>query len=312
MHGQARERISDIAQSDSPGLAFAAIVLANAALAFGPWFVRLADVGPVSVAFWRLALAVPVLAAMTAASGWRPGVSLRGLAIGLILGGVCFAADLTSWHVGILRTTLANATLFGNSATLFFPIYGFLVVRALPSRTQALALLLAVIGAALLMGRSYELSTRHLAGDLLCLLAGILYTVYLILMTRARLVLAPLPALTLSSIASVAPLLLFALVMGERIWPHHWGPLVGVALASQVFGQGLMIYALGKLSPLVVGIGLLTQPVIAGIIGWFAYGEMLGLPDLTGAVLVAIALVLVRKREPAMLPMPASAPTSET
>ena len=40
---------------------FAALMGGNVALALGPWSVRLADSGPVSSAFWRLALAVPVL-----------------------------------------------------------------------------------------------------------------------------------------------------------------------------------------------------------------------------------------------------------
>ena len=50
------------------------------------------------------------------------------------------------------------------------------------------------------------------------------------------------------------PLLLFALLLGERVVPQHWGPLIALALASQVFGQGLMIFALGQLSPMVIGI----------------------------------------------------------
>jgi drug/metabolite transporter (DMT)-like permease len=208
---------------------------------------------------------------------------------------VCFAADLASWHLGILRTTLANATLFGNSATLIFPIYGFLIARAWPTRAQGFALLLATVGAVLLMGRSYQLDPTNLAGDLLCLLAGLLYTVYFICMARARDTMAPLPALALSTLASVAPLLLFAWALGERIWPGDWAPLIGLALASQVLGQGLMIYALGKLSPLVVGIALLTQPVVGGAIGWIVYGEKLGAPDLVGIALVAVALVLVRR-----------------
>ena len=49
-----------------------------------------------------------------------------------------------------------------------------------------------------------------------------------------------------------------------------------------------------SLSPLVVGIALLTQPVVAATIGWLVYGERLGAADLVGAVLVAVALVLVR------------------
>jgi drug/metabolite transporter (DMT)-like permease len=47
---------------------------------------------------------------------------------------------------------------------------------------------------------------------------------------------------------------------------------------------------------------LLTQPIIAGTIGWLVYGETLGAADLTGAVLVAAALVLVRRGPPQQLP----------
>lgn len=284
--------------SAPPATALAALLIANVALAFGPLFVRIADTGPVASAFWRITLAAPVLIVIALASGWRPyrlGPSIWAL---VAFAGVFFAADLASWHLGILGTTLANATLFGNSATLFFPIYGFLVARALPSRVQGIALLLATIGGGLLMGRSYELSPANLVGDLLCLLAGILYTGYFILMARARETMAAVPALAVSTVASILPLLIMAVALGERIIPDHWGPLVGLALASQVIGQGMMIYALGKLSPLVIGIGLLIQPIVAAIIGWVAFREQLGLADLIGGVLVAIALVLVRRPTP--------------
>jgi drug/metabolite transporter (DMT)-like permease len=276
-------------------LPFAALLLGNIALAFGPWFVRAADVGPVAAGFWRLALGVPMLFAILLVGRSRALDGTRGLWGVLILAGVAFAADLAAWHVGILHTTLANSTLFGNSATLMYPIWGFLVARAWPTRQQGLALALAAIGAGLLLGRSYELSPQNLFGDLLCLLAGALYTVYFILMARARTAMAPLPALAWSSLFGTLPLLIFAWALGERIWPDNWTVLLGLALASQVIGQGLMIYALGHLSPLVVGIALLTQPVVAGTVGWIVYDERLGVPDFIGAALVAVALVLVRR-----------------
>jgi len=282
--------------SQAPALA--ALVVANVALAFGPWFVRLADTGPVASGFWRIALAAPLLGALALATGARRERLGGGLWVALVAGGLCFAADLASWHLGILRTTLANATLFGNSATLIFPVYGFLVARTWPSRTQGLALVLAAAGAGLLMGRSYSLDARNLAGDALCLLAGILYTAYFICMAHARERLRPVPALALSTAASVLPLLLFAHALGERIWPDRWAPLVALALASQVLGQGCMIYALGRLSPLVIGLALLIQPVVAALVGWIAYGERLGTADLIGAAMVAVALVLVRRGGP--------------
>jgi drug/metabolite transporter (DMT)-like permease len=280
-------------------LPLAAMLAGNMALAFGPLFVRAADVGPVASGFWRMALAAPLLLVLAYAGGARPLRGARGMLPMLGIAGLAFAADLASWHVGILHTTLANATLFGNSATLIFPIYGFIAARALPTRMQGFAFALAAAGAGLLLGRSYELSPENLGGDLLCLLAGTLYTIYFVVMARARETMAPLPALALATIASVLPLLIAAWAMGETIWPQHWGAVVGLALASQVIGQALMIYALGHLPPLVMGIGLLTQPVVAGVVGWVGYNEKLGALDFLGAALVAAALVLVRSTPPA-------------
>jgi drug/metabolite transporter (DMT)-like permease len=311
MHEAVPQRKTEAASRSIPPqatepLALLCVAVANVALAFGPWFVRVADTGPVASAFWRITLAAPLICVMALASGARPQRLGAGLWITLALAGIAFAADLGSWHMGILRTTLANATLFGNCAVLIFPLYGFLVARRWPARGQAYALLLALAGGVLLMGRSYDLDARNLAGDLLCLSAGILYTVYFILMTHARRVMAPLSSLALSTLASILPLLGFALLLGERVMPQHWTPLIGLALASQVLGQGCMIYALGRLSPLVIGIALLIQPMVAGAIGWIVYGERLGAPDLMGAALVAAALVMVARR-PAVAPVAADA-----
>ncbi len=281
-----------VPSSSSRG-AIVAVIAANVALAFGPWFVRLADTGPVAAAFWRIALAVPVL--LVAAAWVDRGALRRGRLLwpALLVAGVAFALDLGSWHVGILGTTLANSTLFGNCAVLIFPVYGFLAMRRWPTRAQGAALALAAIGGAVLLGRSAELSPRHLAGDLFCLLAGVLYAVYFIVMARVRREMPPLPALALSSLASLLPLLLIALALGETIVPTDWTPLLGLALVSQIVGQGLMIYALGHLSPLVIGLALLVQPVVAGTIGWSVYGEALTPLDAVGALLVAAALAIV-------------------
>jgi drug/metabolite transporter (DMT)-like permease len=275
--------------------AFAALMISNLCLAFGPLMVRLADVGPVASGFWRLAIAAPLLLLLGRATGSPiPRLAPRTwLLIGL--GGLFFAADLAAWHSGIVQTKLANATLFGNITTFTFALYGFLVARAWPGRNQGIALLLAATGVILLLGRSYELSPRHFAGDLLCLLAGFFYTGYLVAIERARAALKPLPVLAIATLAGILPLLGFALLLGQQVMPEDWTPLLVLALSSQVVGQGLMVYAIGHLPPVVVGLGLLVQPVIASVIGWMVYGETLSTTDWIGAVAIGIALVLVRR-----------------
>ena len=276
----------------------AALLIANALLALGAMFVRVADTGPVASAFWRMALALPLIAAMAAFGPKSSGRMTPSLIVIIAVSGVLFAADLACWHVGLLQTKMANATLLGNSATFIFPIYGFVVAQLWPTRRQGLALVLALIGAAVLMGRSAELSRANLIGDLLSLLAGVFYAAYFVAIARARDTLAPLPLLGWSTVASALPLLLFAYALGEQIMPTRWTPLIALALCSQVIGQGLMVYALGRMSPVLIGLTLLTQPVVAAIVGWLMFNETLGALDLVGATLVGLALVLVREPAP--------------
>src|SRR5438132_3524771 len=274
--------------------AFPAVVIGSCALAFGPWLVRLAGVGPVAAGFWRLALAVPFLFAVAALTGqpvhW-PGRRMTGL---VLLAGFFFAADLAAWHAGIHLTKLGNATLFGNTSSFVFAIWGLWLARRMPSVIQALALGLAALGAALLMGSSFELSPRHFAGDLLCLVAGLLYVGYLIAVQHGRGSLKPLPLLFLASAFGAAMLLPLSLGLGERIVPSDWTYVFLLALGSQVIGQGLLVYGIGHVPPLIVGLVLLTQPAISALVGWTVYGEALRPLDWLGAAAIATALVLVR------------------
>ena len=278
-------------------LAFPALLLGNVALSFGPWLVRLADVGPVAAGFWRLALALPFLLLVGRFAGQPALWPRRALVITVLVAAVFYALDLAAWNAGIRMTKLGNSTLFGNSGSFVFAIYGLILAHRLPSAKQAGALILALAGAALLMSRSYELSPKNFAGDLLTLVAGLFYGGYLIFVERGRIELKPLPLLILATAFSVPILVVISLGLGERIWPHDWTPVLIFALSSQVLGQGLLVYSIGTLPPLVVSLGLLTQPAIAATIGWLAYGERLTPIDAVGAIAIAAALVLVRLPE---------------
>jgi drug/metabolite transporter (DMT)-like permease len=278
-------------------LVLLALLGGNFALAFGPWLVRTADVGPSASAFWRMALAIPFLFLIARQAKQPLMLPRTALYWTMILSGVFFAADLAAWHIGILKTKLANATLFANAASLLFPIWGFFVARSLPTRMQGLAFALATVGTLMLLGRSAELSRETLIGDLLCLAAGVFYTAYLIVVMRARDELGSWALLAWSTLATAPPLLLIAFALGEQIIPGNWTPVILLAVISQLIGQGLMVYALGKVSPLMFGLALLTQPIISATIGWQVYGETLGAADWVGAALIAAALVLVRLAE---------------
>jgi drug/metabolite transporter (DMT)-like permease len=288
------------AQKIYPGGAwpFAALLIGNAALALGPWLVRLADTGPVAAGFWRMALPLPLFAWLA----WREVRQGEGAAPSrrtmwiLLAAGAFFALDLASWHLGIELTKLGNATLFGNSGSLILMAWGLFALRRAPSRAEVLALAAALGGAAILLGRSLEVSTTTLVGDLLCVLAGAFYVLYLLPAQSARETMGQWSVLALVCASAAPTLLLLAILLGEPVWPGAagWTPVLGLALTSQIVGQGLLVYALKSFSPLVIGMALLTQPAIAALTGWLAFDEVLGWPDMVGMALVAAALVISR------------------
>ena len=268
----------------------------SCALAFGPWLVRLADTGPVQSAFWRMALAaLPIaLLARLAARNAEPAAAPRRAWLLTALAGLFFAADLATWHLGIVRTTLANAALLSNAASFLLPIWGIVVLRHRPSPMALAAIGCALLGTLLLVGRSADVSPRHLTGDLACLAAAVLYTGYLLVIDRLRGRVAALPLLALATLAGALWLLPAALAAPGRFWPGDWTWVVLLAFGSQVVGQGLIVFAIGHLRPLVVGLTLLVQPAIAATIGALRFGEVPGPPEIAGAALVVAALVLVR------------------
>ncbi len=274
---------------------FAALIGANALLALGPWLVRLADTGPVAAGFWRMILPLPIFAWLA----WRerkPGPLDRKLLLLMLAAGVFFALDLASWHLGIERTRLGNATLFGNSASIILMVWGLIALRRAPTRSEGLALLAALAGVAILLGRSLEVSAVTLVGDLLCLLAGLFYVFYLIPAQHAREAMGQWTVLLLVCLAAVPVLLVMALALGEPVMPGEagFGPVVALAVTSQIIGQGLLVYSLKHFPPLIIGMALLVQPVIAAAVGWAAFDEVLAPPDILGMAMVAAALVLAR------------------
>ncbi|MEP0191760.1 MAG: DMT family transporter [Erythrobacter sp.] len=279
-------------------LLLGALLTGNVALALGPWLVREADTGPVSAGFWRLFLALPILVIFARVAGQRLGGMPRRTMALLALGSIAFALDLASWHIGIGMTRLGNATLFGNGGSFVLLVWGFIVARSLPRGSEWLAIVFAIGGAAILMGRSLEISTQTLVGDLFCLTAGLLYAVYLVNLQGARQgqgrAFGSWSLLVWVSVFACPVLLSIALVLGEPVWPTDWTPVLVLFITSQLIGQGLLVFSMAHFPPLVIGLALLTQPVVAAVIGWSVFGEVLSALDVLGMMLLGGALVVAR------------------
>jgi len=280
--------------------ALAALLAGASAIGLAPILVRVArseGVGPGAAAFWRLALALPLLAA------WRgierraavPAPSRRDAA-GLLLAGLFFAADLAFWHLSILRTRVANATLLACLASTLAALASWILFRERLRRAVLAGLLLALAGAALLM-RGSAAGSGDLRGDALGILAAAFYAGYLLAVGRLRARCSTAAAMLWTGLGATAGLLASVAVMGERLLPptgRAWLVVAALAAAGQLVGQTLIAYSLAHLSMAFSAVAILIQPVVAAALSWRFYGETLLPVQLAGGALILAGIASAR------------------
>jgi len=289
-------------QSRSPGIALLALCSGAVAIAFAPIFVRLSSIGPSATAFWRLTLALPALWLWLVLEGQGRNRFHRSLStadyVRLSTAGLCFAGDLAVWHWSIRLTSVANATLLANFAPIFVALGGWLFLRQRVGLTFLLGMTIALLGTTLMVGTSLRISVAHLWGDTLGLITAVFYAGYILSVKRLRGDLSAATIMAWSGAVTATALFLVVLCSGEHLLPPQaagWRPLIGLALISQVAGQGLIAYALAHLPAAFSSVTLLLQPLMATVFAWLILNEAIGPWQALGGVLVLGGIVIARR-----------------
>jgi drug/metabolite transporter (DMT)-like permease len=272
--------------------ALVALFFGATCIALSPIFVRLSEAGPTATAFWRVALAVPVLAVFCR---WP----LQGPKLLFLAAGAAFAGDLAFWHTSIKLTSVANSTLLANLAAIFVTLAAWLVWRQRPRPLFLAALALALVGVGLLVHTSLAFSRTALLGDALGVVTAMFYAGYILAVKGLRdRGAATLQVMAVTSTLTALFLFPVALASGEQMLPASasgWWILIGLALVSHAAGQGLIAYALALLPAPFSSVGLLLQPVVAAFFAWVLLSEPVVALQVAGGLIVLAAIWLARR-----------------
>jgi drug/metabolite transporter (DMT)-like permease len=264
-------------------------------ISFSAIFVRLAEVSPITAAFFRAAYAVPPLALIWAVQSRRqsrdaprvPRERVLAFVSGLIL-----AVDLTLWHESIALLGAGLGTVVANVQVVFVAVAAWALHGERPAARTWITIAIVLCGIALTSGlaQSDAYGSNPALGAIVGLLGGIAYAAFLLVFRAANASLAP-PAAPLldSTIGAAAGALVCAIFdphfVLTPVWPAHlW--LVLLALVSQVGGWLLIATALPRLPSLDTSIMLLGQPVLTILWGMWLFDERLSVLQWAGAALV--------------------------
>jgi drug/metabolite transporter (DMT)-like permease len=279
--------------------AFLCLLAGGCAIAFAPILVRLSDTGPVASAFWRTAIAAPLLWLWLARPSVRE-IASRAIPRGaLAAAGLFFAADLGVWHWSIVWTSVANSTLLANLAPIFVTLAGWLFWRRAVTRVFLAGMTIAIVGMFVLVGPNFASGGTRLLGDALGALTGAFYAGYMLAIKSARDAGASTMRLMAWSTTITAVVLLpVAYFSPQPMLPAHlwgWWVLVALAVVSQITGQGLIAYAFAHLPASLSSVSLLIQPVMATLFAWVLFHEPVGAPQLTGGAIVLAGIWLAKR-----------------
>lgn len=279
--------------------AVAALLFGASFIALSPIFVRLSEAGPTATAFWRVALAVPVLWTLYFVKPKAKARRYSGRWPLLAAAGFAFAGDLVFWHASIRLTSVANSTLLANLASIFVTLAVWTFLRQRPRGLFLAGLAAALAGVALLVHTSLGFSSTRLLGDAFGVVTAMFYAGYILavkgLRDRGE------TTLYLMAVTStITAIFLFpaALASGDEMLPHSafgWWMLIGLALVSHAAGQGLIAYALAHLPAAFSSVSLLFQPVMAALFAWVLLAEPLVALQVVGGLVVLFGIYLARR-----------------
>lgn len=278
------------------------MAIAVVAMSWAAPLIRLSAAPPLAIAAWRLTFATllltPALAVSPARREWaKLGGSERRIAA---VAGIFLALHFASWITSLRLTSVAASAVLVSLSPVFAWGFSRIFLGERPARRQAVGIVLAIAGAAVIaLGDASHAGRGALVGDLLALVGAAFGGAYFVIGRRLR--------ADLGLVAYIAPvygvaavvLLVWAAGLHEAFVAYpakDWLIFVALAAGPMLVGHGGLNYALRYLPAYTVNVAALGEPVGATLLAWLlpAIAEPPGIGAVAGGVLAlgGIALAL--------------------
>ena len=271
-----------------------------ALIGFSPVFAKIAEVGPATTAFYRLAIGGLILVAvLSMRSKKTPTVwNWRTLILPSVCG-IIVAIDLSAWHHSIDLIGPGLATILGNHQVFVLAGFGILFLGERLTGRLAAAIGCAMVGLFLIFGLEwdqFDSNTRE--GVAFGALTALMYGSYLIVLRSAQA-----RQNALSPMGTVATLsIVAAMFLGFYVWlggeSFHvpdtttWGVLVAYAVVAHILGWVLISTGISKIPASRAGLLLLLQPALAFVWDVVLFSRPTKGVEILGAVIALGAIYL--------------------
>lgn len=261
-------------------------------IGIAPILVRTSEVTPSLTGFYRFLIATFVLFLFGIIKKKFKNIKIKDIFY-LSIPGLFFGTDITLWHWSINETSIANASLFVNTAPIYVAIISFFIFKEKLDLFFYFAGSFCLLGVFLILFEQNEF--QSLKGDFLSLLAALFYSGYLISIKRFSKTYDIFLLMFFSALFGCIPLLAGSFVESGASVPYSyngWINLIFQGLFIQIAGQGSIIFGLSLLRVQFSSLILLLQPLTAALLAIMFFGEMFLNQQIFGAIILLVGIYL--------------------
>jgi drug/metabolite transporter (DMT)-like permease len=207
--------------------------------------------------------------------------------------GLCLALHFATWISSLSYTAIAASTTLVTTNPIWVALFAWWGWGEKPSRRSLLGIALALGGSAIVALGSWgstAIAPNPLLGNSLALLGAMLISLYFLLgrqVQRQGLSLTHYVTLAYGSAAIALfplPKLLETPYTGYPIAVYVY--IVLMAIVAQLWGHTSLNWSLKWLSPTLVTLAILFEPVGASLLGWWIFGEIPAITVILGGIVV--------------------------
>ncbi|MEL7113526.1 MAG: DMT family transporter, partial [Pseudomonadota bacterium] len=173
----------------------------------------------------------------------------------------------------------------------------WIFLKERPSRTWALAVLIAIAGAAALSLGGVD-GKSDLQGDALALSAAVCVSGYIVASKVVRRSLGGLEAIFWLTAVEIVIGGLIVIGFQERFFPAELSGFIVplfLGVVVHVGGQGLIILGLGHTPTALAGVMVLIQPVVAAAVSWRLFEEPLAPVQAGGGAMILLGILIAQR-----------------
>jgi drug/metabolite transporter (DMT)-like permease len=259
-------------------------------------FVRYSVASSAVTAAWRLLwtviLMTPVVLGKTSNRREMGNLDKKGAGLSAC-SGLFLAVHFILWFDSLGMTSVASAATLVCTEVIWVSLGYCLFLKGKISKKAAGAIAVTLLGSVLIALGDSGAGESHLKGDILAVLAAMASAVYMLFGRSAQKKLSTTAYTYVVYSACAAVLVALCQIQGEGLLDYGMNPVaVGFALAvfSTILGHTIFSWCLKFFSPSFVSASKLMEPVGAGILAAFLFGEIPGMLALLGAAMILMGV----------------------